>query len=118
MVAGDEQAGLQTLNDLAVFASKEATAAWTKLWQKLMISFVDGMTTTEDASSLICGCKKAAPVYSDEWASKVVADTADHYVLPNKDCAWIDPDGHCHHKKELNEMAVPKSKLEVPGVLH
>jgi len=94
--AGDAAATAAALTSLAIAAGAEATSRWTQLWQQLMVTFQDGQTAEEDPSNLLCGCTKAAPTYPEVWLEKVANDTGDHYRLPNKDCAYIDADGHCH----------------------
>lgn len=43
---GDYQSGVSALTDLATTTSQEATVRWTKLWQQLLITHVDGYTAT------------------------------------------------------------------------
>jgi len=83
------------LTELAIVATQEATKRWTALWQQLMITFIDGYVTTVDESNNLCGCKKTAFSFSDDWKTKVVDSTGDRYRLPDSNCIEIDPDGHC-----------------------
>mmetsp|Transcript_27453 Transcript_27453/g.80439 ORF Transcript_27453/g.80439 Transcript_27453/m.80439 type:complete len:234 (+) Transcript_27453:1275-1976(+) len=123
--AGDADGGVAALTALAVAASKEATARWTALWGKLMVTFQDGATAAADATNKLCGCSKETPTYSDDWLAKLVADTGDHYRLPDGSCEYLDPDGHCHHKPPSPVIgavrkvggAGPIPKIFVPGVV-
>ena len=102
------------LTQLAVETSQQATAKWTELWQHLMVSFSDGMTATVDESNKICGCHKAATVFSDAWGEKVVVDTGDHYRLPSTDCDYIDADGKCRKGKPPTAtrlVGIPKEQV-------
>jgi len=105
---GETAKGEAVLNDLSVRAGAEATQRWTQLWATLMTSFQDGLTTSPDPTNTFCGCKKETPSYSDNWLTKVVNDTGDHYRLPSSSCKYIDPDGHCHNLMR---------KTEIPGVM-
>jgi hypothetical protein len=72
--ANNHTGGIATLNQLSVGSTAEANARWTRLWQHLMVSFMDGthtsgtkllallyyftllgMTTTVDNTDLLCG---------------------------------------------------------------
>lgn len=117
---GDDEGARLILNDLAVSATKEATIRWTALWQQLMVANADGYVAVADSTNLLCGCSKTSTVFNSAWADKVVADTGDHYRLPDSSCAYIDPDGHCHSdstrsgrsngKKSQNRpLTIPKS---------
>ena len=69
-----------------------------------MIANMDGYSATKDDSNLMCGCHKTAASFSTEYLEKVITDTGDHYRLPGDKCDWIDPDGHCHHNDEVENV--------------
>ena len=81
-VAGKYAEGIAYLNAHAVAVGKYATETWVKVWQDLMVKFVDGKITTIDKKNEVCGCKKATAEFSDEWKEKVIKDTGDHYLEP------------------------------------
>lgn len=118
---GDEAGAIEILTSLAVETTQEATARWKVLWQDLMVRTSDGKSTRRDDSDLLCGCKNSALEYSEDWTRKVVADTDDHYRLPDEDCTWIDADGHCHHDTPpgvaVRLPTIPKSEI-VNGDAH
>ena len=60
-----------TLTELALAAGAEAMSRWEKLWMDLLVTFQDGNTASADAHDLLCGCAKAAAVYSTRWLQKV-----------------------------------------------
>ena len=80
--AGDATAAVATLTAHAVAAGAAATSAWTKLWQSLMVAFIDGRVTKPDTSDHICGCTKEETQFGDAWKEKVIADTGAHYREP------------------------------------
>jgi hypothetical protein len=110
--AGESEAGAAVLTALAEAASLEATKRWTSLWQDLMVANLDGYSTTANPNDLMCGCTKVAAKFSDTWAAKVVADTGDHYRLPDSSCVYIDPDGHCHSSGPT--LVQPRRVVAIP----
>ncbi len=102
--------GRAALTALAVTASFEATKRWTALWQQLMVANADGYSASVNEADLMCGCSKASTKFNSAWASKVVADTGDHYRLPDASCAYIDPDGHCQSIAGDHRAYLPTSK--------
>jgi dipeptidase len=82
-LAGDEAGGQAVLNAHAVASGAAATAAWKELWQKLIVTFIDGMTTTLDPKNEVCGCKKTRATFGDAWKAKVVKDAGAHYRVPH-----------------------------------
>lgn len=92
--AGDMAGGQKVLNEHAIAAGAAATDRWAKLWQELMVSFIDGRITTVDRSNQVCGCKKTSAKFGDAWKGKVVADAGDHYRVPEQ-CDEIHEAGAC-----------------------
>lgn len=66
----------------AVDATKKALDAWTHLWSRLMVLFIDGKITQPDPSNGVCGCSKVSASFTDSWKAKVVGDTGDKYEEP------------------------------------
>ena len=81
--AGDMAGGQAVLNAHAVASGAAATAAWKELWQKLIVTFIDGMTTSADPTDQVCGCKKTRATFGDDWKAKVVKDAGKHYRVPH-----------------------------------
>ena len=119
--AGKYDSGVDTLTDLAVRTSKEATKRWKLLWQQLLVTNADGCIATSNPDQLLCGCTKTSAKFSTAWLDKVVADTGDHYAVPVQCSGYIDPDGHCQEDlKSVYQRNVEKSisKFDVKGVVH
>uniref|UniRef100_A0A7S3JY54 Dipeptidase n=1 Tax=Aureoumbra lagunensis TaxID=44058 RepID=A0A7S3JY54_9STRA len=65
------------------FSATESThKAWLHLWQRLVVTFIDGRITAADPSNKVCGCDKQTPTYDDNWKAKVIADTGNKYKEP------------------------------------
>ena len=103
--SGDATAGQKVLNEMVVQVGGTATETWAALWQKLIVSFVDGKITTSDPSNHVCGCKKTSAAFGDAWKEKVVADAGAHYKKPD-------------HPQQLNSYhdKPARSKLSIRGV--
>jgi len=114
---GDILGARSILNNLAVSSTQEATLRWTALWQQLMVTNADGYVAVADSSNLLCGCSKTSAVFNSAWAEKVVADTGDHYRLPDSSCAYIDADGHCHSESVRSGRADGKTSRNRPRTI-
>jgi hypothetical protein len=123
----NEEDCVEPLTSLAITATEQATLKWTELWQSLMVTFIDGYTTTVDEDNMICGCNKQSSPYDETYLKKVVNDTGDHYRMPDSDCTKIDADGHCVTSddddaggEEVNVKSMKKprmmNKLSTSGV--
>ena len=107
--AGDDANATAVLTAHAAAAGAQATQTWKLLWQQLMVSFIDGRVTTTDADDHVCGCAKASVEFSDEWGSKVVADTGDKYLVPEARAERA-------RAATPHPMRAPIPKLSIKGV--
>jgi len=105
--AGDVAGGQQILNAHAIAAGGTATDAWQALWQRLIVTFIDGRITEKDPKNEVCGCSKKPVKFGEAWKAKVVNDAGEHYRTP-----------------ATAELALPqvvqskptRDKLSIPGV--
>ena len=113
--AGDDANATAVLTAHAAAAGAQATQTWKSLWQQLMVSFIDGRVTTDDADDHVCGCAKTSVEFSDEWGSKVVADTGDKYLVPDE-----VPEARAELERaraaKPHPMRAPIPKLSIRGV--
>ena len=108
-IAGDVAGGEAVLNRLALTVGGKATAAWAALWQRLIVTFVDGKVMSADPSNEVCGCKKRSATFGDEWKRKVVKDAGAHYAEPTSDAFGPNECASCHG-------APTRDKLSIRGV--
>lgn len=112
--AHDVAGAKAVLNAHAIAAGASATASWKELWQRLIVTFIDGMTTTLDPKDEVCGCKKTKATFGDTWKGKVVKDAGAHYRVPQGNEAEAAASAaalpHATHSKP------GRDKLSIPGV--
>lgn len=108
--AGDVAGAHAVLSAHSVQAGATALAAWTALWQRLTMLFVDGKTTKINPKNEVCGCDKPSVEFEDAWKTKVVADDGEHYKVPNQAPYQARLGAGRHHTKPTRD------KLSIRGV--
>ena len=68
------------LSDHAFNVSRDAHHTWQRLWQSLMVTFIDGKITTSTPQNQVCGCSKTSASFDDAWKAKLITDTGDKYL--------------------------------------
>ena len=103
--AGDAEGGRKLLDAHATQAGELATRTWRELWQRLMVSFIDGSTkTAAKGGTEDCGCTSEHVPFGDAWKEKVVADTGDHYLEPT--VAPLRSAATQHDKPAISKLAI------------
>eukprot|EP00929_Paragymnodinium_shiwhaense_P002818 TRINITY_DN103117_c0_g1_i1.p1 TRINITY_DN103117_c0_g1~~TRINITY_DN103117_c0_g1_i1.p1 ORF type:complete len:608 (-),score=54.10 TRINITY_DN103117_c0_g1_i1:41-1864(-) len=82
--ASDPRKVHQMATDFSYTKAQQAHADWLEFHGELFVTFVDGYHTVVNKNNSLGGCDKETPHFDDAWKARIVADTGDHYKVPEQ----------------------------------